>query len=114
MGHAGAIISGGAGTAAEKILALQKAGVIVAPIPSEIPGLMARALARRKPAPHGKTAGPAKGKAAKKKKDALAARSAPRRVAVKSAKAGLDRARAKFTKAKPKAKAGPPRRGKRK
>jgi succinyl-CoA synthetase alpha subunit len=49
MGHAGAIISGGSGTAAEKILALQKAGVIVAAIPSEIPGLLARALARRKP-----------------------------------------------------------------
>jgi succinyl-CoA synthetase alpha subunit len=48
MGHAGAIISGGAGTAAEKIAALKKAGVIVATIPSEIPGLLARALARAK------------------------------------------------------------------
>jgi hypothetical protein len=36
MGHAGAIISGGSGTAAEKILAFQKAGVPVARIPSEI------------------------------------------------------------------------------
>jgi succinyl-CoA synthetase alpha subunit len=49
MGHAGAIISGGSGTAAEKIRALQKAGAVVAAIPSEIPGLIARALARRKP-----------------------------------------------------------------
>jgi succinyl-CoA synthetase alpha subunit len=48
MGHAGAIISGGSGTAAEKIAALRKAGVTVAAIPSEIPGLMAGLLAKRK------------------------------------------------------------------
>jgi succinyl-CoA synthetase alpha subunit len=46
MGHAGAIISGGAGTAAEKVAALRKAGVTVAAIPSQIPGLLARALAK--------------------------------------------------------------------
>jgi succinyl-CoA synthetase alpha subunit len=44
MGHAGAIISGGAGTAAEKIAALGAAGVPVAPIPSEIATLMKKAL----------------------------------------------------------------------
>jgi len=44
MGHAGAIISGGSGTAAEKIRAFEKAGVPVARIPSEIPGLLARAM----------------------------------------------------------------------
>ena len=45
MGHAGAIISGGAGTAQEKTEALNQAGVPVARIPSEIPDLITRALA---------------------------------------------------------------------
>ena len=43
MGHAGAIISGGTGTAAAKIAAFQKAGIAVAPTPSE----MADTLLRR-------------------------------------------------------------------
>jgi succinyl-CoA synthetase alpha subunit len=36
MGHAGAIISGGKGTAADKIAALKEAGIAVAPTPAEI------------------------------------------------------------------------------
>ncbi|MEK7331646.1 MAG: succinate--CoA ligase subunit alpha [Candidatus Eisenbacteria bacterium] len=48
MGHAGAIISGGSGTAAEKMAAFQAAGVPVARIPSEIPALIAEALTRRR------------------------------------------------------------------
>ena len=48
MGHAGAIISGGTGTAAEKMAAFEAAGVPVARIPSEIPALMAELLQRRR------------------------------------------------------------------
>jgi succinyl-CoA synthetase alpha subunit len=44
MGHAGAIISGGSGTAAEKIKALGEAGIPVAKIPSEIGPLVKKAL----------------------------------------------------------------------
>lgn len=40
MGHAGAIIEGGAGTAADKIRALEQAGVRVARHPEEIPSLL--------------------------------------------------------------------------
>ncbi len=45
MGHAGAIISGGAGTAAEKISALESAGVRVAQTPSKVPELLQEAIA---------------------------------------------------------------------
>jgi succinyl-CoA synthetase alpha subunit len=47
MGHAGAVISGTEGTAQSKIEALQKAGVRVAELPTQVAPLVARALGWR-------------------------------------------------------------------
>ena len=46
MGHAGAIIAGGKGTAAEKIRALQSAGALMAPSPTELGTTLQEALRR--------------------------------------------------------------------
>ena len=48
MGHAGAIISGGKGTAAEKVAALEAAGIEVADSPADMGQAVQRALAKRK------------------------------------------------------------------
>ena len=44
MGHAGAIISGGKGTADAKITALREAGIVIAPTPSDMGTAMVEAL----------------------------------------------------------------------
>lgn len=46
MGHAGAIISGGKGTAAEKVAALQQAGIVVAESPADMGAAVQRAMAK--------------------------------------------------------------------
>jgi succinyl-CoA synthetase alpha subunit len=48
MGHAGAIISGGKGTAAEKVAALQDAGIEVANGPADMGAALKRAMQRRR------------------------------------------------------------------
>lgn len=67
MGHAGAIISGGKGTAADKMEAMKKAGIYVVESPAEIGVTMQKALAKLK----AKTAAKPAAKAAPKKKAAL-------------------------------------------
>ena len=47
MGHAGAIIAGGRGTAAEKIQALKEASVHIIPSPAEMGVTMAKAMEKR-------------------------------------------------------------------
>jgi succinyl-CoA synthetase alpha subunit len=51
MGHAGAIIAGGSGTAAEKIAALNKVGVPVAGSPTEIPAMLKELIKNGKKSP---------------------------------------------------------------
>jgi succinyl-CoA synthetase alpha subunit len=89
MGHAGAIVSGGAGTAQEKITRLERAGVPVAKVPSEIPRLVAEALARRRPklrvVAGGRPSRPGQKSAAAKKRPAARHTAAPKRAGRKSA-----------------------------
>jgi succinyl-CoA synthetase alpha subunit len=47
MGHAGAIISGGKGTAAEKVAALQAAGILVAASPADMGATMQKAIRQK-------------------------------------------------------------------
>lgn len=52
MGHAGALVRDGAGTAAAKVEALRDAGVAVATHPGDVVGLVQEALAAAPPVPH--------------------------------------------------------------
>ena len=65
MGHAGAIISGGTGTAAEKMAAMQRAGITVVKSPAGMGEAVARVLAAARPS-RVKPAAPAKPVAGKR------------------------------------------------
>jgi succinyl-CoA synthetase alpha subunit len=81
MGHAGAIISGSSGLAADKIKALNAVGIPVAEIPSQIADLMAQRLAEAK-----KKAAKPKAKKTAKKAAKKAVKKAAKKAAPKAAK----------------------------
>ncbi len=94
MGHAGAIISGGSGTAEEKIKALEAVGVPVGTSPSEVAELIAKVMKRM--------AGKPTKKAAKKTKPKTTNAKASKAKPAKAKSAKKKPARAKVTKVKAK------------
>jgi succinyl-CoA synthetase alpha subunit len=80
MGHAGAIIAGGQGTAAEKMEKLRAAGAHVCESPAELGTAMQKALAKTKKGVSRKPASVAPSK------KAVSAKRTPRKKAVKAAK----------------------------
>lgn len=89
MGHAGAIISGSSGLAADKIAALNAVGVPVADIPSQLPALIKELLSKKK----GKTS-----KKQPKKKVAKPKAKASKKGAKKAAKKTVKRVSKKVSK----------------
>jgi len=92
MGHAGAIISGGSGTAEGKIKALNSVGTPVAGSPTEIPGLMQEALKKK-----GGTAALKTTKTSRKTASKPAAKKAGRTVAKPAKKKAAKKTAAKKT-----------------
>jgi len=76
MGHAGAIISGGKGTAAEKMTAMKKAGIHVVESPAEMGSTMLKALGTKNKKTSRKPVKKAATKASSRKKVAVKAKKA--------------------------------------
>ena len=104
MGHAGAIVSGGTGTAQEKIARFERAGVSVAKVPSDIPRLVREALASRLPklrvvaggaraVTRKRAAAPARARGAAKKRAAAPRRAASSKRASSSRRASVPKRR---------------------
>ena len=103
MGHAGAIVSGGKGTAADKFAALERAGVRTVKSPADLGSAIAQQLNKKKAKSPGKSvkksASKAPAKAVKAARPAAAAKRA--KVAKKSVKRVAKPAPAAKNKAKP-------------
>jgi succinyl-CoA synthetase alpha subunit len=87
MGHAGAIVAGGKGTAAAKFEALEAAGITTVRSPAEMGAAMARRLARKSSSAAKRPAGTAAAKPPAVRSTAAAKRGAARKAAAAKAPA---------------------------
>jgi succinyl-CoA synthetase alpha subunit len=97
MGHAGAIIAGGSGTAAEKVAVFKKAGIGVAESPAEVAVLMRTELEKATKKAKRPVKKPAKAKKTAKKKVAIKTKKKAKKTTKKKTAAKPKRAAKKTT-----------------